>query len=532
MPGGAHGIAHVIGIEDPKLYVTAGGADDPGYEIVAVGGDSADNGPVRIGGRRPLPGVGSSLVYDDATQQIHVLGRAPVPDGADGRRRRRMDRVRHRTARQRGLRGRPAAGGLRARGLGARRRIGLPRGGPPAAPRVRRGRGDRHDRDWLARLRVADARGHRGRAHVGVPLSARPDPVRTPARGGPRRRVRVPRWHALRPVADRHERCVRGLVHPGRLHHLRGRLDGLVAVARRVLGSHAGHRPAAGPRPGVEMGRGLRHRGHGAAAARSERPRSRDRDPRPDRDHQRARLPGDQRARGPGPGQPPVPRDDGRADPDRGRRRGLPSDRLDGRGDAVRRRRPGRAGCAAVLRRPGARPVGSPRDGRVRRRHAAVPRHRRRARLTGRLRGLPVRRRHRVRAHGRTASPGRPDARPGTACAAAGRLASPGMAAGPADGLGGPLPRRRPGRRLRRELPAVGVRREPPAVGGFSGRQHRPEPGRPDRVDVRLPQRTRRWPSGVLAVVGLAVRPQARVVLPGQLRRLDERGRSTMPATS
>jgi C-terminal four TMM region of protein-O-mannosyltransferase/Dolichyl-phosphate-mannose-protein mannosyltransferase len=84
MSGGAHGIAHVTGLEDPKLYVTAGGTDDPGYEIVAIGGDSADNGPVRVGGRRPLPGVGSSLVYDDATQQIHVLGRAPATEGAAG----------------------------------------------------------------------------------------------------------------------------------------------------------------------------------------------------------------------------------------------------------------------------------------------------------------------------------------------------------------------------------------------------------------------------------------------------------------
>jgi len=82
MPGGAHGIAHVIGIDDPKLYVTAGGPDDPGYEIVAVGGKSADNGPVTVGGRRPLPGVGSSVVYNDATQQIHVLGQAFEPDGA------------------------------------------------------------------------------------------------------------------------------------------------------------------------------------------------------------------------------------------------------------------------------------------------------------------------------------------------------------------------------------------------------------------------------------------------------------------
>ena len=84
MPGGAHGLAYVTGIDDAKLYVTAGGADDPGYEIVAVGGDSAKNGPAKVGGRHPLPGEGSRVVYNDATQQIHVLGRAFAPDGAVG----------------------------------------------------------------------------------------------------------------------------------------------------------------------------------------------------------------------------------------------------------------------------------------------------------------------------------------------------------------------------------------------------------------------------------------------------------------
>ena len=44
---------------------------------------------------------------------------------------------------------------------------------------------------------------------------------------------------------------------------------------------------------------------------------------------------------------------------------------------------------------------------------------------------------------------------------------------------------------------------------------HRPDPARPDRPDVRLPQRPDRAAPGVVAVVGVAVRPQARVVLPG-----------------
>ena len=168
--------------------MTAGGADDPGYEIVAVGGDSADNGPVAIGGRRPLPGVGSSVAYDDATQQIHVLGRALAPEApqaadADGWTVYVIE---------------PHANAVYA---DAR----LPAGIEPAAwaldvesdyPAEDReqllvfGADGRTavDRDRLARLRVADARGHRRRPDGGVPLPARPDPVRAPARRGPRRR--------------------------------------------------------------------------------------------------------------------------------------------------------------------------------------------------------------------------------------------------------------------------------------------------------------------------------------------------------
>ena len=58
-----------------------------------------------------------------------------------------------------------------------------------------------------------------------------------------------------------------------------------------------------------------------------------------------------------------------------------------------------------------------PRDRGARRGHAAARRHRGRARLAGRLRGLPVRGRDRVRAAGRAAGARRPAACPGTACA-------------------------------------------------------------------------------------------------------------------
>jgi hypothetical protein len=82
MPGGAHGMAYVTGIEDAKLYVSSGPPDDPGYEIVAVGGDAAKNGPVAIGLRHPLPAPTTRVAYDDATQQIHILGHAYAPPGA------------------------------------------------------------------------------------------------------------------------------------------------------------------------------------------------------------------------------------------------------------------------------------------------------------------------------------------------------------------------------------------------------------------------------------------------------------------
>jgi len=76
MDGGAHGLAEVSGIDDPRLYATTGPADDPGYEVITVGGDGARNGPVSKG-RHPLPGPGTSIAYDEAAQQVHILGRAP-----------------------------------------------------------------------------------------------------------------------------------------------------------------------------------------------------------------------------------------------------------------------------------------------------------------------------------------------------------------------------------------------------------------------------------------------------------------------
>ncbi len=59
LDGGAHGLALVTGLDSPRLYVTTGLPGDPQYDVIAVGGDAAANGPVDQG-LNPLPGGGAS----------------------------------------------------------------------------------------------------------------------------------------------------------------------------------------------------------------------------------------------------------------------------------------------------------------------------------------------------------------------------------------------------------------------------------------------------------------------------------------
>ena len=80
--GGAHGMALVTGIDDTKLYVSTGSVEDPGYHVLLVSGNDAAEGPTDKGGH-PLPGLGSLVAYDAASQQVHILGRPPVDDGVD-----------------------------------------------------------------------------------------------------------------------------------------------------------------------------------------------------------------------------------------------------------------------------------------------------------------------------------------------------------------------------------------------------------------------------------------------------------------
>jgi hypothetical protein len=83
LDGGAFGMAYVT-VNGQQLYVTTGGTDEgaPGeVATIAVGGDVAKNGPIRQL-TMPLPGRGSTVMYDDASQMVHVLGVQPDGEGS------------------------------------------------------------------------------------------------------------------------------------------------------------------------------------------------------------------------------------------------------------------------------------------------------------------------------------------------------------------------------------------------------------------------------------------------------------------
>jgi hypothetical protein len=82
LDGGALGLATVNGLDNPRLYATTGRPDSPGYEVFAIGGDVAKDGPVDQG-KHPLPAPATRVVYDEATQMVHILGRIPGSTGSD-----------------------------------------------------------------------------------------------------------------------------------------------------------------------------------------------------------------------------------------------------------------------------------------------------------------------------------------------------------------------------------------------------------------------------------------------------------------
>ncbi len=81
LEGGAHGLASITDIDDEKYYATAGTADKPTYAVVDLGQDAEDKGP-SIANTYPLPGLGSRIGYDEPTRQVHILGRTPDGSGS------------------------------------------------------------------------------------------------------------------------------------------------------------------------------------------------------------------------------------------------------------------------------------------------------------------------------------------------------------------------------------------------------------------------------------------------------------------
>jgi hypothetical protein len=77
LSGGAHGLAAVTGLDDPKLYVTTGAAGKPYVTVIKTGGKSGSE-PGAVQASIPMPGAGTWVGYNSATQEIHVLGRQPA----------------------------------------------------------------------------------------------------------------------------------------------------------------------------------------------------------------------------------------------------------------------------------------------------------------------------------------------------------------------------------------------------------------------------------------------------------------------
>ncbi len=409
LAGGAHGLAQVTGIDDPKLYATSGGADAPSYDVIAIGGDSAKDGPTDQApglGLQPLPGPGTWVAYDPASQMVHILGLAQdaTPTGPW------------------------TVYVVEPHGNAVYADARLPDGFVPSAwgadfnPDY-----PSEDRQQLLLFDGAgasasiDAGSHSfawrlpgviaGALTAALLYLLDPDPVPAPADRRPGRPVRHRRRDVLRPVADRHERRLCRAVHRCRLHGVRRDLDGLVEGQGRLLDRHARDRGPARTGAGEQVGGGLRDRCARAADPRAQRARPRPGDPRDDRPHRGPRLHGDQRPAGrrrrrPGLRQHDVPADHDRADAADRVRGGRPPGRLDRRRDALRHRCPGRRRGARLLRCAGSRQARRDGQARVARGHAGGDRDPVRARVAGRVRVVLARRPDRVRPARRAARPG------------------------------------------------------------------------------------------------------------------------------
>ena len=306
------------------------------------------------------PGLGRDVVYDPASQMVHILGLAPdapVPRRTGPRPGRGPSTSSSRTA-TRSSRTPGSPDGFTPVALGCRHQRRVPIDRPPGPAGLRRGRVDRLDRARVARVRLALARGHRRGPDARLSLPAREDPVPAPARRRAGRAVRPRRRHVLRPVAHRHERRLRRAVHRRRVH-----------ASSPPSGPAGG---AAGPRSGSRCrssacSSGSRWRASGSRSTPSAAWRCSSSCGAPSGGsspilglialtsvlgYLAISVP-----EGAGVREPDLPVHHGRADPARGRRRDLPSHRLDRRGDAVRGHGARGARRARLLRRARDRPA-------------------------------------------------------------------------------------------------------------------------------------------------------------------------------
>ena len=257
--GGATSVALVSGVDEgSQIYATSTDADGlPQVAIITATGDGAENGPV-FKENFELPAPGSRIVYDEASELVEVLGTTQdgtgttiyvvEPHGRAVFADHQLPFVPtawvldHNTAFPVESHGSILAFGAEgSHGLGRRRQLPL-----------------------LVADAGRDPRGADGRR----PVPPRPAAVRPPPGRRARRPVRAPRRDVLRPEPDRDERRLHGLLHPRVVPRVRLAVDRAQARGR-VLAGHARDRRAAGPRAGLEVGRGLRHR-----RARDPRPRA------------------------------------------------------------------------------------------------------------------------------------------------------------------------------------------------------------------------------------------------------------------
>ncbi len=81
--GGAQGLGRVTGIDDDRLYATNLSPEGPQVAVIATSGDSAKDGP-SLRRSFALPGAGGWVGYNEATKQVHVLGRSPGASTSGG----------------------------------------------------------------------------------------------------------------------------------------------------------------------------------------------------------------------------------------------------------------------------------------------------------------------------------------------------------------------------------------------------------------------------------------------------------------